>query len=94
MNVVIILNFLIAKIYHALIIFSFSQRHNLLRIANSALKKKDKKEDKEDEENKEKEENNKKKKIIKKVKTRRKWLRSRDKDVNADKLEIKTLIKR
>ena len=68
MNVIITLNFLIAKIYHALIIFSFSQKRNLLKIINSALKKESEEEDKENKENKEKK-NNKKEKIIKKIKT-------------------------
>ena len=58
----ITLNSLIAKIYYALIIFSFSQKHNLLKITNSALKK----------ERKEEKEKNNKKKIIKKTETRRK----------------------
>ena len=69
MNIIITLNFLIAKIYHALIIFLFSQRRNLLKIMNSVLKKENKEKDKEDKENKEEEKNN-KKKIIKKIKTR------------------------
>ena len=72
MNVIITLNSLIAKIYYTLIIFSFSQKRNLLKIMNSALKEKNKeknKENKEDEENEKEEENNKKEKIIKKVKT-------------------------
>ena len=94
MNVTTALNSLIAKICHALIIFSFSQRRNLLRIANSALKEENKEKDEEDEEDEEEEENNKKEKIIKKVKTRRKRSRSRDEDVNANELKIKILIKR
>ena len=67
MNAVTALNFLIAKIYHALIIFSFSQKCNLLRITNSASEEES---EEENEEDKEKEEDNKEKEIIKKVKTR------------------------
>ena len=70
MNAVITLNSLIAKIYHALIIFSFSQRRNLLRIMNSALKEEDEEKDKEDKENEEEKEDNKKEKIIKRAETR------------------------
>ena len=70
MNAVITLNFLIAKIYHALIIFSFSQKHNLLKIINSALKKENEEKNKENKENEKEEKNNKKEKIIKKAETR------------------------
>ena len=57
----IALNSLIAKIYHALIIFSFSQKRNLLKVTNSAS---------EEENEEEEEENNEEKKVIKKIKTR------------------------
>ena len=70
MNAVTALNSLIAKIYHALIIFSFSQRRNVLRITNSASERKNEKENKKNKEDEKEEENNKRKKIIKKVKTR------------------------
>ena len=70
-NAVIILNSLIAKIYHALIIFSFSQKRNLLKIANSALKEENKEKDEEDKKDEEEEEDNKKEEIIKKAETRR-----------------------
>ena len=70
----IILNFLIAKIYYALIIFLFSQRRNLLRITNSALKEENEEENEENEEDEEEEEDNEKEKIIKRIKTRRKRL--------------------
>ena len=72
MNAVITLNFLIAKIYYALIIFSFSQRHNLLKITNLTLKEESEKENEENKKNKKEEKNNKKEKFIKKIKARRK----------------------
>ena len=68
MNAATALNSLIAKICYALIIFLFSQRCNLLKVANSASEEKNKEEDEEDEE-KEEEEDNERKKIIKKAET-------------------------
>ena len=67
MNAATALNFLIAKIYHALIIFSFSQKRNLLKIMNLTSEEKNEEKDEEDEKE---EENNKRKKVIKRTETR------------------------
>ena len=58
------LNFLITKICHALIIFLFSQKRNLLKIINLASEEENEEENEEDEkdEKNEEEEENKKKK--------------------------------
>ena len=94
MNAAITLNSLIAKICHALIIFSFSQKRNLLRIANSASEEESEEEDKEDEEDEEEKEDNEEERIIKRAETRRRRSRSRDEDADASESEIKILIKR
>ena len=49
------------KIYYALIIFSFSQKRNLLKITNSALKEKNEKKNEKNEKDEKKEKNNEKK---------------------------------
>ena len=93
-NAATALNSLIAKICHALIIFLFSQKRNLLRITNLTSEEESEKEDEEDKEDEEEEENNEKEKVIKKAKTRRRRSRSRDENADASESEIKILIKR